>query len=340
MGPIGRCLFQGVAVVEKKDAGRLGFLDSLGRLFRGASTDADTRPSQAKDSFEELGAELEAAIRGVQEIAAQRARSDPSRPAEIRSHSEDPAAARVRRLETIQKSIREDIVKMHARLATGLTTAELDAIYKFLVELDATSAAGKASMELLPRLRHAIADKLREESGDLAVKRIIALLETAKLAWPDPTHHRSTATREEIDRSQRRRLADVREHFLGHDLKRIGQRMWGVVQAWGADYPDRGSPLWEECVLEGVAAGIRGGLIRDFVEVLQRDRAQLLTQAESSVGTQLAALQAAVKGGVHSIEDANKVVASSLRALDEVIPQLAWEQVEATLPQARGELPR
>jgi hypothetical protein len=42
---------------------------------------------------------------------------------------------------------------------------------------------------------------------------------------------------------------------------------------------------------------------------------------------------------VRSIDDANKAVASSMQVLDQVIPELAWEQMQAKLPQARGELP-
>ena len=113
--------------------------------------------------------------------------------------------------------------------------------------------------------------------------------------------------------------------------------MVGIVRAWGADYPDRGSPLWEESVLEGVAAGIRGQLLKDFVELVDRDRDLVLSRTEAAIGKELAALQTAVAGGVHSIEQANTVVASSLHALDEVVPELVWQHVRSLLPQARGE---
>jgi hypothetical protein len=319
----------------------LGFLDALGRLFRGSAKagEAEAVPTKSGGGpLAQFGAEFEAAIRGVQEVAARHARPDQAGPVASEGRTTvDRAADRAKRMEAVQRAIRADIEKMHARLGTELQASELDAISAFLVEVETEAGAGKGSNELLPRLRHAIVERLRQESGELAVKRIVALLERAKLAWPDPTHYRSTATEEEIDRSRRRRLAEVRETFLVQDLKRISERMWGVVRTWGTDYPDQGSPLWEECVLEGVAAGIRGRLIRDAVDVLRRDRDHLLAEAESSIGKQLAALQAAAKGGVQSIEDANKVVASSLQALDQVIAQIAWEQVQAKLPQARGE---
>lgn len=326
-------------MAEAERSGNLGFLDSLGRLLRGGTepAGADAVPSEARDPFAQFGAEFEAAIRGVQEVAARHVRPEQAGPVGTEARVVDRAADRAKRIETIRSSIREDIEKMHARLGTGLETSVLDAIHEFMVEVEATAASGRDSSEFLPRMRHAIVERLRQESGELAVKRIIALIERAKVAWPDPTHYRATTTQDEIDRSRRRRLAEVRESFLVQDLKRIGERMWGIVRTWGADYPDRGSPLWEECVLEGVAAGIRGGLMRDAVEVLRRDRERLLAEADSSIGKQLSALQAAAKGGVQSIEDANKLVATSLQALDQVVAQIAWEQVKTALPQARGE---
>jgi hypothetical protein len=114
--------------------------------------------------------------------------------------------------------------------------------------------------------------------------------------------------------------------------------MLGIVRGWGADYPDRGTPLWEECALEGVAAGIRAQLVRDFVELLRREQDALLARVEASVGKELAGLQATLHGGVQSIEQASEAVASSLRVLDQMVPEIAWQQVRAQLPQARGEL--
>jgi hypothetical protein len=83
---------------------------------------------------------------------------------------------------------------------------------------------------------------------------------------------------------------------------------------------------------------MRAQLLKDFVELLRRDRDVLLARIEKSVGNELAALQAVLGGGVRSIEQASLAVASSLRVLDEIAPEIAWEHVCAELPQARGEL--
>jgi hypothetical protein len=335
-----------VDVSEKaaEGGGRLGFLDSLGRLFRAQrderAPDATPKGAPTASGFAKLEADFQAAIRELNERVEahqQGVRQTARSAGPARESTEDRAADRQRRIDASHRAIREDIEKMHARLATGITGADIDAISAFVAELEPAAAEDRNSHDLLPRARYAIAEKLRAEAGELAIARIVALLSREKLDWPDPTHHRATMSAEEIERSRRRRLADVREGFLVQGFRTIAERMNGIVRGWGGDYPDRDSPLWEESVLEGVAAGIRGSLLRDFVEVLHRDRDELLLRAEAAVGKELGALQSVLAGGVHSIEQANQAVASSLRVLDEVVPEIAWEAVVRELPQARGD---
>jgi hypothetical protein len=90
-------------------------------------------------------------------------------------------------------------------------------------------------------------------------------------------------------------------------------------------------------VLEAIAAGIRGELVREFVQILTRDTDELLDQTEASLGTELAALRRALQGGITSIDQANQAMASAFRVLDEVFPQIAWEHLRSKLPRARGE---
>ncbi len=240
-------------------------------------------------------------------------------------------------MDEAHRTMSSDIEQMHARLGTGLAGADLTELATYLQELHSESAAGKGSQSLLPRMRHASAERLNAEAGALAVARVVALLQREQLPWPDPTRYRPNATPEEIERSRRRRLDDVRETFLAQDLERTAQRMLGIVGGWGWDYPDRGSPLWEETVLEGVAAGIRGQLVREFADLLRRDRDVILDGAQASIGKELEAIHGVLDDGVHSLEQASRAVASSLRALDEVVPEIAWEHVASQLPHARGE---
>ncbi len=325
-------------MTEKEDAGRLGFLDPFVRLFRAKEeTAAPPQPESRVSGFAKLEADFEAALRGLRDKVAEQAATAGPGAAAYRKTAAAVAVEREHRIDACHRAIREDIETMHARLGTGLSPTDLDSIDVLLRRLDADAIEGRDSHALMPRLRYSVATRLRQESGALAVARLLALLKRAKLEWPDPIHYEPHAKPEEVESSRRRRMAEMTESFLAQDFKRTAERMVGIVRAWGADYPDRGSPLWEESVLEGVAAGIRGQLLKDFVELVDRDRDLLLSRTEAAIGKELAALQAAVAGGVHSIEQANTVVANSLHALDQVVPEIVWQHVRSLLPQARGE---
>jgi hypothetical protein len=328
---------------EKQGQGssKLGFLDPLARLFRARGPEeAPAAQAEGPGRFESLGASFDAAIRGLDQKleesrrAAQTTRQDAG---PRRATAEDRAAESLRRMQEAHRAILADIEQMHARLGTELAGADLGQLAAWLEELHADSIAGRDSRSLLPRLRHAIAARLCREAGALAVERLVALLGRQQLGWPDPTRHNPTASPEEIERSRRRRLGEVRESFLAHDLERTSQRLLGVVSGWKSDYPDRGSPLWEETVLEGVAAGLRGQLVKEATELLRRDRDLLLDRAQASIGKELDAIHAALSDGVRSLEQANRAVASSLQVLDEIVPEIAWEHVRSQLPRARGE---
>jgi hypothetical protein len=323
--------------------GGLGFLDSLGRLFRGRQEQEGISEPAPERGFDKLGADFAAAIGKLNErIEEQRRASAGSAPGAASSGvgADQRAAERERRLLANHQAIRDDIEKMHVKLRTGISGADMDSLSDYLSEQDALARAGRDSEELIPRARYAIAQRLGAEAGELAVARLIALLQREEMDWPDPTLGHSKESPERIESSRRRRLADVRESFLHQDLLRTAERVQGIVRGWGADYPDRGTPLWEESVLEGVAAAIRGRMIRDWVEALQKDRELLLSRTEETVGQELAALHTALEQGAHTVDQARQAVASSLRVIDEVVPGIAWEIVKSRVPEARGEFPQ
>lgn len=304
---------------------KLGSLDSLGHLSAATEARAQSAAPAQKEpgSFAKLEADFEAALRNLKDRVAEQTRT--SSGATTRGIA--AKACTEARINACHRAMREDIEKMHDRLATGLAPEGIDSIAAFLRDLDSTLAAGRDSNSLLPRLRSAIAMKLRAEAGELAVARVVALLEAEKLVWPLPSCYRPSADRAEIERSRRLRIAEVRQSFISHDLGRTIERMLGVVRAWGGDYPDRGSPLWEETALEGVAAGIRGQLLGEFVEVLRRERDRLLAQTEASIRRELFALQTSVVRDVHSLDHFDTTLANLLQTLDEEIPGIAWKLV-------------
>lgn len=310
-----------------------GLLDSLAHMFKSPKAGEDS--AQAGKSGKTLQVDFESAVRRLEEKVEERLRR--SLPAGARTAAGTTALDRKSRQELAHREIRKDIGEMHARLGTGIDAAELEELSSQLAELDRLWRPGKGSHELIPRARYAIAEKVQLEAGPLAVARLRELLSREGMSWPDATHHHPSASEDEIERSLRRRFDDIEATFLSNDLKRTTDRMLGIVTGWGGDYPARGSALWEETVLEGVAEGIRARLDTEFIDLIRENKEVFEARTEELVGETFQVLQRSLESGVDSIEDASRAVAATFRALDEVIPQIAWEYVHAQLPHARAE---
>jgi hypothetical protein len=315
------------------------FLDSLTGLFRAKAGEAAPTPPIAADDFVALGKNFDAALHDLDERAEEyrrRRAAACSVPGVGRSMVKERAAERERSIAEIRHTIRKEIGSMHEKLGTGVG-ADLEALSAFLEEVAVEVEAGKESHELIPRTHARAVQRLQKEAGELALARLDVLLRRQNLDWPDPTHHETGVRPEEVERSRRRNLAEVRESFLGQSLSRTAERLLGIVTVWGSDYPRRGSAIWKETVLESIAAGIRGHLVREFIVMARRDEDHLVALAKVSIGKELIALQQVLKTGVASIEQANQAAASALRVLDEAVPDLVWEHIHSKLPRARGE---
>jgi hypothetical protein len=325
---------------RKQDAREgLGFLDGFLARFRRAPAAPEPEKTTGP-SPEALRQQFDAALKGLTEkIEEQRRQEEEAGLAAARSEKtpEELAAERAQRMGAAHQGIREDVVAVHARLGTGLRNEDLTDLRAYLEEVGAVVAAGARSHELLPRARYAIATRLDREAARLALVRLREVLEAASVPWPDPIGHHPSATKEMIENARKRRFAEMREQFLAWGLTRTADRTVGIVGAWGADYPERASPLWEEAVLEAVAAGLRAQLVREFVEQLRGDRETIVAAIERLLGPELAAIQKVLESRVASVEEATQAAAGVLRVVDEVIPDLAWKHLCSVLPQARGE---
>ncbi len=310
-----------------------GLLDSLSHLFKSPAGREDKLEGDRQ--VEALQVDFDDAVRRLEEKIEERLRRNVSTGAVQAPRA--AAADRESRREVSHREIREDIGKMHTRLGTGIDVTEMEELSSQLGELAGLWRPGKGSHELIPRARYAISERLQQETGPLAVARLRALLQREEISWPDPTRHRPSATEAEIERSTERRKREIEMNFLSSDVERTTKRMLGTVSGWGGDYPERGSALWDETVLEGVAEGIRARLSAEFIALVREHKDAFEARTEELVGETFGALQQSLERGVDSIDDASRAVTATFRVLDEVIPGLAWEYIQAELPHARGE---
>ena len=130
----------------------------------------------------------------------------------------------------------------------------------------------------------------------------------------------------------------MRKGFVNYSLHRSSFLIVGIVEIWKSDYPEAGSELWQSVVFEAVATALRAKLMHFFTRRLRHDREFIENKTTELIGAKVDELNKTLEGGVSSLINAHRIVASSLRILDEVIPGLAWEHLQGLIPEAKKNL--
>ena len=84
-----------------------------------------------------------------------------------------------------------------------------------------------------------------------------------------------------------------------------------------------------------VATALSAKLMHIFTTRLRHDREFIENKATELIGSKVVELNRTLHEGVTSLNNAHRVVSSSLKILDEVIPSLAWEHLQKVIPEAK-----
>jgi hypothetical protein len=235
----------------------------------------------------------------------------------------------------IYAKIRQDIESTHLRLDTGISSHELDLLKEYLVNANETFTSGKKSHEVLPRCSASILKRIHYEAGCLALNQMDDCLAKQNEAWPTRAPRNPAITTEEIQEIVKRNAITMRKNFINNSIHQSSLLIVGIVDVWKSDYPEDDSDLWKSVVLESVATALRAKLMHLFTTRLRHDREFIENKTTELIGSKVAELNHTLQGGVTSINDAHRVVSSSLKILDEVIPALAWEHLQKVVPEAK-----
>ena len=234
----------------------------------------------------------------------------------------------------IYAKIRQDNESTHLRLNTGISSHELDLLKEYLVNANETFTSGKKSQEVLPRCRASILKRIHYEAGCLALNQMDDYLAKRNEAWPTRAPRNPAISTEEIQEIIKRNLITMRKNFINNSIHQSSLLIVGIVNVWKSDYPEDDSDLWKSVVLEAVATALRAKLMHLFTTRLRHDRQFIENKTTELIGSKVAELNHTLQGGVTSINDAHRVVSSSLKILDEVIPDIAWQHLQKVLPEA------
>ncbi len=268
-------------------------LNNFTRLFAPAPP-ATVAPAHGADEWQPLIEEtkhLEAALEQLrQRTATLRAATSPAQRSTQRSPAEEPQA-----LEAVHNQAAAEILALHAHLQTHLTLEELQHGQALMRELDAV-VLGASGGDLEQRIRAAVINRLVQECAPLAWQTLLTLMARAQVSWPDPMGLSPHAEAQDVQAARQRELTELEETFL---------RM----------------------VLQAVGSGILGYLLNVAVTKLREDAPDFTARVEHVLHEELATMQQAMQAGVHSVTDADALMASVNQLGEEVVPTMAWEAV-------------
>ncbi|PKN11724.1 MAG: hypothetical protein CVU69_11265 [Deltaproteobacteria bacterium HGW-Deltaproteobacteria-4] len=238
------------------------------------------------------------------------------------------AEERVRRMGEAHARILNDILAMHRKLATGIDPPTLDALATFLQECVEKVAKERSVPEVMLCCRSSILRRFHHEAGGGAWDEMERQLAAQNEAWPETTQRDPIEEEAGFERRRQLKYREMKNDFVNYELARSAQLIRGIERAWQADYPEPGTPLWRELVLEGVATALRARILQGYYERLLANKEKIVTRATELVGRELGALQAVLaEKNLTSLEDAHRVAITSGRVLDEVIPEIAWQVI-------------
>jgi hypothetical protein len=240
-------------------------------------------------------------------------------------------------LEAVHKQAGDAILALHAHLQTHLTLEEIQHARAVMQELDAV-VLGASQGDLEQRIRAAVINRLVKECAPLAWQTLLTLMARAQVAWPEPLGLSPHADARAVQVARERELAELEETFLESSLERSANRALGVVENWQARYPAPDSHPWQRMVLQGVGCGILGYLLNVAITRLREDSPDFIARVEPLLHEELAAIQKAMQVGVHTVTDADALMASVNQLCEEVVPTMVWETVAPDVHKALHQL--
>jgi hypothetical protein len=308
-----------------------GFLHNFKRLFEPAPR-ATVSPAHGADERQPPDQEvknLEVALQQLrQRAAAFHAATSVSQGSTTRSPAEEQQA-----LEAVHQQIGAEILALHAQLQTHLTLEEIQQAQALMRELDA-DVRGAVGGNLEQRIRAAVITRLVKECAPLAWQTLLMLLERAQVSWPEPTGLPPHAEAQAVQATRKWELAQVEEAFLSPSLERSANRALGVVENWEAHYPAPDSNPWKRVVLQAAGYGILGYLLSVAVAKLRGELVDFIARVEHLLHEELVTMQQVMQAGVHSVTDADALIAGVTHLCEEVVPTMAWEDVAPEVHQA------
>ncbi|MGE0494101.1 MAG: hypothetical protein AB7S38_33130 [Vulcanimicrobiota bacterium] len=218
------------------------------------------------------------------------------------------------------------IMAMHGRLGTGLDHQECQRLSEFV-----KSHKPGVSAKLEAEVDQAVMDYLYFKVGELAWIRLSQSMAGPALEWELSAELLHGRPPSEVKTLKTQKTEEMRLEFLDMTPQETAEMMVGEVKVWSTLYPDPGTWLWNETVLQGVGSALRAALYEQVLDLWEQRPQQLDALLQQMMTRKLSEASAALRNGIHSLTEANQILASLRQCCREELPQVVWQYLEPRL---------
>ncbi|MCA9795453.1 MAG: hypothetical protein KC910_26780, partial [Candidatus Eremiobacteraeota bacterium] len=271
----------------------------FGRMFEGIFHHPHHEQVLEPPSIDDLQAELAELARAIRDKAV----------ALENGETPDTRFEREHRLEIEQrqqarKCLEAAIMSMHARLGTGLDHDQSKRLAEFV-----KSHRPVASAKLEAEVDQAVMGHLYFKVGELAWSHLGELIAANGLEWELSSELLHGRDPSDVKALKAQKTEEMRLEFLDMTPQETAEMMVGEVKVWSTLYPDPGTWLWKETVLQGVGSALRAGLYEQVLLLWEKRPEQLDSLLQQMMTRKLSEASAALRNGIHSLSEANKILA-------------------------------
>jgi hypothetical protein len=232
-----------------------------------------------------------------------------------------------RQIRLHRQQMLDDIVDLHKKLGTGMGPEQLEQLAADLkASLD--QFAHRRSDSLADRGLRAILASIHDDALQKGWELLESKLADAKLAWPAPPGISPSATPDEIAHKTKLHTAILHRDFLTYDLKLMAALIEGAVPAWRAVYPERNSSVWTSTCYQAVGGAYAARRHRELLELAEQRIDEIRRRVAERLEPVLAPVQAELKKGVSSLNQALRLSEEANRAGEKIASEVFWEVLQ------------
>jgi YHS domain-containing protein len=241
----------------------------------------------------------------------------------------------LQRREADRERLQADIARLHEQLGTGIDPSMAARLRQILEGHGPPEPAGQ-TVSIEERIEGGVLRHLFAHAAESAWVRFGDLLERSGIVWPVQEGLAEHLLPEELDRMREKHFESIRTDFLSSTPAQQADLIRGEVKAWVYGYPRKGSYLWLQSALRGVAAALCAQYFAAALELWMWRSPELEVELSSALDERLQPAREALRQGIGSLADAMELAFRVEELCGKTIPSMVLASIEPRLTWIRG----